>query len=340
MPNLSAIALNRSSYLPNMDQILGLATKFFLPAGRRGTKRTGRAPAEDRNFESHKLELATPDRRGRRGCSSRYRAASADFSLAGSDRAIVGAAGVGRRVFFSRTAERPHLRSGCVEPPSIGTALCVTSTGLAGARSGAASRRANRAVGRSDFRKRTSSHGQFLNRWQLLHIANVLDGPAAVVGDYNAIGPIKLAGFEDIGPRQPTHSPNNTISLRLHRCMARGLRCSYAKVLARGRSDHHPIRLDLHVLPAVRGSDRTGTIHVRRLKLRDSVERWARTMSDAPNRIRVRQTFFETLDVKLKKGKRGKTKGKVPRPQATINWRDSASTRLRDTEACGAVKRT
>ena len=101
------------------------------------------------------------------------------------------------------------------------------------------------------------SHGQFLNRWQLLHIANVLDGPAAVVGDYNAIGPIKLAGFEDIGPRQPTHSPNNTISLRLDRCMARGLRCSYAKVLARGRSDHHPIRLDLHVLPAVRGSDRT-----------------------------------------------------------------------------------
>ena len=122
-----------------------------------GVKRTGRAPAEDRNFESHKLELAAPDRRGRRGCSSRYRAASARPSpLAGSDRAIVGAAGAGRRVFFLRTAERPHLRSGCVEPPSIGTALCVTSTGLAGARSGAASRRANRAVGRSDFRKRTS----------------------------------------------------------------------------------------------------------------------------------------------------------------------------------------
>ncbi len=149
------------------------------------------------------------------------------------------------------------------------------------------------------------SHGQLLNRWQLLHIANALDGPAAVVGDYNAIGPIKLPGFKDIGPRQPTHSPSNIISFRLDRCMARGLRCSYAKVLARGPSDHHPIRLDLHVLPAVRGSDGTGTGHVRRLKLRDNVERWARTMSDVPDRIRVRQRFFETLDVKFRKGKRG-----------------------------------
>ena len=171
------------------------------------------------------------------------------------------------------------------------------------------------------------SHGQFLNRWQLLHIANVLNGPAAVVGDYNAIGPIKLAGFEDIGPRQPTHSPNNTISLRLDRCMARGLRCSYAKVLARGRSDHHPIRLDLHVLPAVRGSDRTGTIHVRRLKLRDSVERWARAMSDAPNRIRVRQTFFETLDVKFRKAKRGTTAATpaVWHPQAALEGRGQSA---------------
>jgi hypothetical protein len=150
------------------------------------------------------------------------------------------------------------------------------------------------------------SHGQFLNRWQLLHIANALDGPAAVVGDYNAIGPIKLAGFKDIGPRQPTHSPSNIISFRLDRCMARGLRCSYARVLARGSSDHHPIRLDLHVLPGVRVSDGSGTAYVRRLMLRASVERWVRAMSDAPNRIRVRQTFFETLDLKFRKGKRGK----------------------------------
>jgi len=125
------------------------------------------------------------------------------------------------------------------------------------------------------------SHGQILNRWQLAHIANALDGPAAVIGDYNAIGPIKLAGFKDIGPRQPTHSPTNIVSLRLDRCMARGLRCTYARVLSRGPSDHHPIRLDLHVLPGSQVSDG---------KLRAGVERWARAMSDAPNRIRVRQT--------------------------------------------------
>jgi hypothetical protein len=108
------------------------------------------------------------------------------------------------------------------------------------------------------------SHGQFLNRWQLVHIANALDGPAAIVGDYNAVGPIKLAGFKDVGPRQSTHSPNDIISFRLDRCMARGLRCSYARVLARGSSDHHPISLKLHTLPGVQVSDGPVTAHVRR----------------------------------------------------------------------------
>jgi len=92
------------------------------------------------------------------------------------------------------------------------------------------------------------SHGQFLNRWQLLHIARSLDGPAAIVGDYNAVGPIKLAGFRDIGPRDPTHMAGNIISCRLDRCMARGLRCMDTEVLARGPSDHHPILLQLDVV--------------------------------------------------------------------------------------------
>ncbi len=43
------------------------------------------------------------------------------------------------------------------------------------------------------------SHGQFLNRWQLLHIAAALEGPAAIIGDFNAVGPIRLEGFKDIG---------------------------------------------------------------------------------------------------------------------------------------------
>ena len=184
------------------------------------------------------------------------------------------------------------------------------------------------------------SHGQFLNRWQLLHIANALDGPAAIVGDYNAVGPIKLAGFKDIGPRQRTHSPNNIISLRLDRCMARGLHCSYARVLARGPSDHHPIRLDLHVLPGVLFSDGSGTAHVRRLKLRASVERWLRAVSHAPNRIRVRQKFFATLDLKLRKGKRRKTNGRVPAPTSNNKLARQCLDETRDTKACGAVTRT
>ena len=158
------------------------------------------------------------------------------------------------------------------------------------------------------------SHGQFLNRWQLLHIANALDGPAAVVGDYNAIGPIKLAGFKDIGPRQPTHSPSNIISFRLDRCMVRGLRCSYARVLARGpfRPSSDQARSGC---PAGRPS--LGWIRHRTCSAshaRASVERWVRAMSDAPNRIRVRQTFFETLDLKFRKGKRGKAQRQRPAP--------------------------
>ncbi len=147
------------------------------------------------------------------------------------------------------------------------------------------------------------SHGQFLNRWQLLHIASALEGPAAIVGDYNAVGPIKLAGFKDVGPRQPTHSPNNIISFRLDRCMARGLRCSHGRVLARGRSDHHPIALDLQVVP---GAAYDSGRHVRRAKLRANVQRWLRTMSDAPNRIRVGQNLFENLELRLRKSRRGR----------------------------------
>ncbi len=153
------------------------------------------------------------------------------------------------------------------------------------------------------------SHGQFLNRWQLLHIANALEGPAAIVGDYNAVGPIKLASFKDVGPRQPTHSPNNIISFRLDRCMARGLRSSHGRVLARGRSDHHPIALDLQVVP---GAAYVSGRHLRRARLRANVERWLRTMSDAPNRIRVGQNLLEALDLKLLKSRRGRVLRRHP----------------------------
>ena len=89
------------------------------------------------------------------------------------------------------------------------------------------------------------SHGQFLNRWQLLHIAEVLEGPAAIIGDFNAVGAIPLPGFRDIGPRRRTHRAGNVVALRLDRCMARALACKTAEVLDKGASDHHPIVLDL-----------------------------------------------------------------------------------------------
>lgn len=94
------------------------------------------------------------------------------------------------------------------------------------------------------------SHGQFLNRWQLLHIVEQLKGPAAIIGDFNAVGPIKIPCFEDIGPRGATHKASDIISLRLDRCMARDLRCTEARVLSKGPSDHHPILLDLAVVTA------------------------------------------------------------------------------------------
>lgn len=178
------------------------------------------------------------------------------------------------------------------------------------------------------------SHGQFLNRWQLMHIATVLDGPAAIVGDYNAVGPIKLAGFKDVGPRESTHSPNDIISFRLDRCMARGLRCSYARVLARGSSDHHPILLKLHTLPVVQVSDGLVTAHVRRPMLRVSVKRWLRVVREAPTRIRVRQTFLDALDLKLRKAKRAKAKRQRHSPasngiMARLRIEDRARSKIR-----------
>ena len=95
------------------------------------------------------------------------------------------------------------------------------------------------------------SHGQFLNRWQLLHIASALEGPAAIIGDFNAVGPTVLQGFRDIGPRRRTHKASNIVNLRLDRCLARDMRLAGATVLDRGASDHHPIVLDLAVAPAL-----------------------------------------------------------------------------------------
>jgi endonuclease/exonuclease/phosphatase family metal-dependent hydrolase len=92
------------------------------------------------------------------------------------------------------------------------------------------------------------SHGQLLNRRQLRAIADVLPQRAAVLGDYNLVGPALLPGFRDVGPRQPTHAMGEMVPVRLDRCLVRGMLCEHADILPRGRSDHHPILV--HLAPA------------------------------------------------------------------------------------------
>jgi endonuclease/exonuclease/phosphatase (EEP) superfamily protein YafD len=91
------------------------------------------------------------------------------------------------------------------------------------------------------------SHGQFLNRRQLRRIARRLPHCAAVVGDYNLVGPVLLPGFRDVGPRRFTHLSAEFVPLRLDRCIVRGLTCTEAAVLPRGTSDHRPIMMRLAV---------------------------------------------------------------------------------------------
>jgi endonuclease/exonuclease/phosphatase family metal-dependent hydrolase len=91
------------------------------------------------------------------------------------------------------------------------------------------------------------SHGQFLNRFQLRHIMEQMEGPSAIIGDFNAVGPVGFQGFSDIGPRMRTHRAGNIIALRLDRCIARGLICEASEVLDKGPSDHHPMVLDMAV---------------------------------------------------------------------------------------------
>lgn len=91
------------------------------------------------------------------------------------------------------------------------------------------------------------SHGQLLNRRQLRRISRSINGPMAIIGDFNALGPIVLRGFKDVGPRQVTHMAKRVLPFRLDRCFVRGLKCRQAEALARGPSDHRPIVLKLTV---------------------------------------------------------------------------------------------
>ncbi len=89
------------------------------------------------------------------------------------------------------------------------------------------------------------SHGQVLNRRQLWRIAAALPERAAVLGDFNLVGPCLVPGFRDVGPREPTHRAADVVPLRIDRCLARGLDCFAPQVLGRASSDHHPIVVNL-----------------------------------------------------------------------------------------------
>ncbi len=89
------------------------------------------------------------------------------------------------------------------------------------------------------------SHGQVLNRLQLRKIAQSTEGPTAIIGDYNTLGPIALRHFSDVGPRGSTHRAQEIVPFRLDRCLVRDLQCISARRLRRGRSDHRPIVIEL-----------------------------------------------------------------------------------------------
>ncbi len=91
------------------------------------------------------------------------------------------------------------------------------------------------------------SHGQLLNRRQLRTIAKSIDGPLAIIGDFNAVGLILIRGFKDVGPKRITHVAKRIMPFRLDRCLVRDLKCTNVQVLNRGRSDHRPIVFDLGV---------------------------------------------------------------------------------------------
>lgn len=85
------------------------------------------------------------------------------------------------------------------------------------------------------------SHGQIMNRRQLRRLAAVLPGHAAILGDFNLVGPTLVPGFADVGPREPTHRMADLVPIRIDRCLVRGMACERASVLPVFASDHQPI---------------------------------------------------------------------------------------------------
>ncbi|WP_408871735.1 endonuclease/exonuclease/phosphatase family protein [Entomobacter blattae] len=93
------------------------------------------------------------------------------------------------------------------------------------------------------------SHGQILNRRQLRSISKALPKHAAILGDFNIIGPDFLPDFTDVGPKEPTHKMIDVLPFRLDRCLVRGMNCVEANILPYQFSDHIPISVTLKLPP-------------------------------------------------------------------------------------------
>ncbi|MCB1516893.1 MAG: endonuclease/exonuclease/phosphatase family protein [Hyphomicrobiaceae bacterium] len=94
------------------------------------------------------------------------------------------------------------------------------------------------------------SHGQVLNRRQLRTIGRGVRGPMAIIGDFNAVGPVFVRGFRDVGPRRTTHYAREMVPFRLDRCLIRDLLVQRSEALAWGASDHRPICMELDLSPS------------------------------------------------------------------------------------------
>ena len=84
------------------------------------------------------------------------------------------------------------------------------------------------------------SHGQILNRRQLLKIARNTAGSTVIMGDFNAVGPTILKDFRDVGPRAPTHVAQSVLPFRLDRCLVRSLDCTDTEIHGWVDKSGHP----------------------------------------------------------------------------------------------------
>jgi endonuclease/exonuclease/phosphatase family metal-dependent hydrolase len=116
-------------------------------------------------------------------------------------------------------------------------------------------------IGGASFASVHLSHGQWMCRRQAREVGDALGhAPAVIAGDFNMVGPLRLAGFDEVGPREATHYANGVLPLCLDRCFVRGFARAAAWTLSRGNSDHRPILLDLAPLAQIQDDTARGVV--------------------------------------------------------------------------------